>query len=229
MLHKTLALSRLLSSATKMIKFSKGELTKKGTVNQTFYVVCAAKYVQPLHFNQSYPPRKQGHGTALTRSWHSVMQKQWCHFGHCEVSHLASSCVSRRAWVSLQSCAVSSSPCRNVGYPMYFIATETITRECVSGMPNPLLFSGLFIQHKYLGALKSMQSSSDCTQQTQANVNVTWYCKLSIYSPCPAQICASATAAHIQTVPVCVPSLWKTWKHPFLYFCLWTNSTSTMS
>lgn len=59
---------------------------------------------------------------------------------------------------------------------MYFIATETITRECVSGMPNPLLFSGLFIQHKYLGALKSMQSSSDCTQQTQANVNVTWYC-----------------------------------------------------
>lgn len=112
---------------------------------------------------------------------------------------------------------------------MYFIATETITRECVSGMPNPLLFSGLFIQHKYLGALKSMQSSSDCTQQTQANVNVTWYCKLSIYSPCPAQICASATAAHIQTVPVCVPSLWKTWKHPFLYFCLWTNSTSTMS
>lgn len=81
MLHKTLALSRLLSSATKKIKFSKGELTQKGTVNQTFYVVCAAKYVQPLHFNQSYPPRKQGHGTALTRGWHSVMQKQWCHFG----------------------------------------------------------------------------------------------------------------------------------------------------
>ena len=80
MLPKTQTSSRLLSSATKKRKFSKRELTKKETINQILYVVCAAKYVQSVNFNWSNPSGRlafadtgQACDTALTRSWYSVM------------------------------------------------------------------------------------------------------------------------------------------------------------
>lgn len=133
MLPKPQTSSRLLSSATQKRKFSKRELTKKRTIKQIFYVVCAAECVRSVNFNWSNPPGRlpfadtgQACDTTLTRSWHSVMQKEWCHFGHREVSQMDSSCVSRRAWVSSP---VLSPPAH----------AEMWDTQCISQPTNPSL------------------------------------------------------------------------------------------